>query len=121
MSPRLELSLEDDTCAPGGTIRGRVLVVEGGRSRSLVASLEYVEETQDYRDVGKAISGGPLHEGELVAGAEFPFALQLPADALPEYRSQHGELYWQVHVRSDEFGIDTHVRHRIALTHPTDG
>jgi hypothetical protein len=48
-------------------------------------------------------------------GCGSPFTLVLPADALPSYRSQNGELYWEVHARSDELGRDTHVRERVLV------
>ena len=42
-------------------------------------------------------------------------ALDLPADALPGYRSEHGELYWEIDVKSDEMGPDTHLRRRTEI------
>jgi hypothetical protein len=57
-----------------------------------------------------------LHEGDLAPGTSFAFSFTLPADALPEHRSEHGELWWQLHVRCDEpRGRDEHVRRRIAV------
>jgi hypothetical protein len=59
---------------------------------ALGAILEYKEETADYSEVAISIPSGPLHEGELTAGASFEFELALPPDALPSYKSRHGEL-----------------------------
>ena len=115
MSPRFQLQLDRERYAPGDTIRGTILVLEGGGSRSLEALLEYNEETDDYQEVAISIPSGPLHEGELTTGTSFEFLLALPPDALPNFRSKHGELYWQVDVKSDEAGRDTHERHRIEL------
>ena len=42
-------------------------------------------------------------------------ALSLPPDASPNYQSENGELYWELDVKSDEFGRDTHERHRIEV------
>jgi hypothetical protein len=51
----------------------------------------------------KAVSGrGPLHEDELTVGTSLEFELALPPDALPSYKSRHGELYWELDVKSDE-------------------
>jgi hypothetical protein len=43
------------------------------------------------------------------------FELSLPPDASPNYQSENGELYWELDVKSDEFGRDTHERHRIEV------
>jgi hypothetical protein len=45
--------------------------------------------------------------GDLMAGTSFDFELALPRDAFPNYRSEHGELYWQLDVKSDEFAGDS--------------
>jgi hypothetical protein len=110
---RLELQLEQNRYEPGAAVKGSVLVVEGGRSRTLDVSLTYFEE--DCLDEATSISSGPLHEGDLAAGMAFPFELMLPADAFPNYESEHGELYWELDVCSDEFGRDTHTRKRIQV------
>lgn len=115
MSLRLELTLDHDVCAPGDTIHGQIAVMEGGSSKSLEAFLEYREDTDDYSGVATGIPTGILHEGDLVAGTEFHFELSLPADAYPNFSSQHCRLYWQVHVRSDRRGRDTHEHHRIEV------
>ena len=63
MSPELQLQLYDaHPYAPGETIKGNVLVVEGGRSRSLRVELRYNEKTKDYLNVPTMISAAPLHE-----------------------------------------------------------
>jgi hypothetical protein len=115
VSPRLQLQLDRERYAPGDTIKGTILVLEGGASRALEARLEYHEETADYSEVAVSIPSGSLHEGELTAGTSFVFELGIPADALPSYKSRHGELYWEVDVKSDESGRDTHERRRVEL------
>lgn len=115
MSAQLELLLDRDRCAPGETIRGTIVVVEGGHSRSLEVLLEYKEETEDCAGVATSVSSGPLHAGDLATGMSFEFELALPQDALPNYRSEHGELYWTLDVKSEEFGADTHERRRIEV------
>jgi hypothetical protein len=118
VSPRLQLQLDRDLYGPGETVSGAVSVLEGGDSRSLEAFLEYKEETADYVEVAISIPSGPLHDGDLTTGASFEFALALPPDALPSYASEHGELYWEVDAKSDEFGRDTHDRRRIEIELP---
>jgi len=115
MSPRFELMLDRDRCAPGDTITGTIRVLEGGRSRSLEVLLEYHERTEDYATVATDVATGPLHTGDLTTDMAFRFALTLPPDALPNYRSAHSELYWELDVKSEELGRDTHERRRIDL------
>jgi hypothetical protein len=115
VSPVLELWLDREHYAPGDTVRGTVRVLEGDRSRSLEVTLNYNELTEDYAAVAASVSSGPLNTGDLTTGMSFGFALALPQDAFPNYSSEHGELFWEVDARSDEFGTDTHVRRRIEV------
>jgi hypothetical protein len=115
VSPQFQLQLDRKCYAPGDAINGTVLVVEGGGSRSLEALLEYKEETDDYLEVANSISSGQLQSGELGTGTTFEFELLLPEDALPNYKSEHGELYWELDLKSDERGRDTHERRRIEI------
>jgi hypothetical protein len=116
--PRFQLRLERQRYSPGDTITGSVDVLESGRSRSLEVSLDYNEETEDFLDLGTRAGSQRLHEGEVATGMSFPFELALPTDALPNYRSEHGELYWEVHVKSDQPGRDAHERRRIEIELP---
>jgi hypothetical protein len=118
VTPRFQLQLDREHYAPGDSVRGTILVVEGGGSRSLHALLQYMEASPDYSKAAITISSGALHEGDLTAGTSFEFELALPPDALPNHESTHGELYWEVDVRSDEFGRDTHERKRIEVALP---
>jgi hypothetical protein len=113
VSTRFQLHLERERYTPGDTVRGTILVLAGGRSRSVEVLLQYTEETADYSEVATSVSSGPLHEGDLTTGTSFEFELALPPDALPNYQSLHGQLYWDVNVKSDEFGRDTWERRRI--------
>ncbi|MBA2360395.1 MAG: hypothetical protein H0V79_05570 [Actinobacteria bacterium] len=101
---------------PGEVVRGTVVVVEGGSSRTLEVSLNYREQTgDDYEDTPVTRSGGPIHTGDLTTGASYQFEIPLPGDALPNFKSKHGELWWEVDARSDERGRDTHERQRIEV------
>jgi hypothetical protein len=117
VSPRLQLHLEHERYRPGDAVKGTILVLEGGGSRSLEVLLTYNEKTKDYLDVATSIPS-TLHEGDLTTGTSFEFELALPPDASPGYKSEHGELYWEVDAKSDEAGRDTHDRRRIEIELP---
>jgi hypothetical protein len=99
-------------------VRGRVAVLGGGKSRALYASLRFREKTADYAATAVEREIPALHEGELSSGTSFPFAIQLPPDALPGVESPHGALYWEVEAKSDELGIDTLVQRRFEVEVP---
>ena len=114
MSPAFELQLERESFAPGERVAGSVLVTEGGGSRALEVVLAFREKSPDYEETAVSQSE-TLHTGDVQTGQTLAFALELPADALPAYRSEHGELYWEIDVKSDEMGRDTHLRRRIEV------
>jgi hypothetical protein len=113
MSLSFELRLDDEQYKPGAKVAGTVVVTTGGRSRALQVELQYVEETSDYLEVASSFSTAFLHEGDLQTNAWFRFELWLPPDALPNYDSTHGQLYWRLDVKSDEPGLDSHELRRI--------
>lgn len=115
MSPRLAVELERAHHRPGETVRGVVIVSEGGRSRGLDVRLEYREQSPDYIEVARTIPGTRLVEGDLSASQRLPFALELPGDALPSLASAHGTLSWVVVARCDERGFDTIVVERFRV------
>jgi hypothetical protein len=117
VSLRLEIRLGRESFQAGQAVTGSVLVAEGGGSRNLEAALELHEKSPDYEEVPVMVAQA-LHTGELKTGRSFDFALQLPGTAVPGYRSEHGELYWELDVKSDEAGLDTHVRRRIEVLPP---
>jgi hypothetical protein len=116
---KLEVQLDAERYAPGETVTGSVLVIEGGGSRKLDVSLHFRERTsEDDEHTPVTLSSGELHAGDLTTGASYPFAIRLPEDALPNFKSKHGELFWEVDARSNERGRDTHERHRIEVVTP---
>jgi hypothetical protein len=117
---KLEVQLDRERYSPGDTVSGTVLVLEGGASRKLEVSLEFREEAEDgYEDTPLRVPGGELHASDLAMGASYQFAIALPADALPNLKTEHGKLWWEVDARSDERGRDTHERKTFAvLTQP---
>jgi hypothetical protein len=115
VSPKLGVELERERYAPGDGVRGTVTVLEGGGSRKLEVVLAFREQVGDYEHTATTIDGGELHGGDLALGASYGFEVALPDDALPSYRSRHGELYWELEVRSDERGRDTRERRRVEV------
>jgi hypothetical protein len=114
VSPAFDVQLERDRFAPGERVAGAVLVTEGGGSRTLDVTLAFHEKSPDYEETPVSVTQA-LQTGDLQAGQSLAFALDLPGDALPGHRSEHGELYWELDVKSDEIGPDTHVRRRIEV------
>ena len=90
-------------------------VIEGGNSRSLSVDVRFRERTTDYSSTAATYGEAVLHQGELTPGASFPFAIQLPPDCFPSFSTQNGELYYEVHARSDERGPDTQAELRISV------
>ena len=111
---RLRPRLDRAHYRAGEVVRGTVDVLEGRPSRALEARLDYVERPPT-AEVATSISSGPLHTGDLTAGASFAFELALPADALPNLESAHGPLFWQLDVKSDRRGRDVHERQRVQI------
>jgi hypothetical protein len=112
VSPTLSIEVDEPAGGafkPGDWVRGRVSVAEGGRSRALDVELRFRERTNDYSAVAATYGKTQLHEGELVAGTSFPFAIQLPADCYPTFATDNAALFYELHARSDERGLDTHA------------
>lgn len=121
MSDVLHLQLERGRYAPGEVVCGVVTVMLGQDSRTLSVSCDYCEETSDYMEVGASSGSVVLCQGPLVAGQSFPFALTLPAEALPAFRARHGKLFWRVDAKSDRGGRDPHTRLPIDVIPPDAG
>lgn len=111
----LALALERDRLEPGEWLRGEVVVLQPADARSLEVFVRFQERTEDYKEPALTGRTGPLHRGPLAAGSRFPFALQLPPDAPPPYRSRFGELYWEVDAKLDRSGRDAHAEQRIVV------
>jgi hypothetical protein len=114
VSPAFQVQLERDRFAPGERVAGTVLVTEGGGSRGIDVTLGFHEKSPDYEETAASFTQ-TLHTGDVQTGQSLGFALDLPEDALPGPRSEHGELFWELDVKSDEMGLDTHMRRRIEV------
>jgi hypothetical protein len=112
VSPKLTVDIDkpvEGSFKPGDWVRGRVDVLEGGKSRALHVEVRFRERTSDYSATPATYGQTQLHEGELSAGASFPFAVQLPPDCFPSLQTTNAMLFYEVHARSDERGLDTHA------------
>ncbi|MDQ3822163.1 MAG: hypothetical protein M3321_02850 [Actinomycetota bacterium] len=112
---RLAIDLDAERVAVGEEVTGRVLVLEGGRSRSLTLTLSFRERSPAYLETPLG-TAAVLHRGDLATGQAFEFRVELPAGALPSVHGKHGELFWEVEAASDEPGLDTRVSRRVEVT-----
>jgi hypothetical protein len=112
---KLALELGAEGVAAGDEVLGRVLVVEGGRSRSLTLTLSFRERSPAYLETPFS-DGGVLHEGDLATGQALEFRFVLPNDALPSVKTRHGELFWELEAVSDAPGLDTRVSRVLEVT-----
>ena len=111
---KLELELTAESVPPGGTVAGRVSVVEGGDSRELTLTLTFYEHTRDFT-IPAAQTSAVVHQGAVTTGESYEFSFALPEDAVPSVETKNGELYWELELRSDEPGFDTHVRRELRV------
>jgi hypothetical protein len=105
---KLALELDAQRVAPGEDVTGRVVVLEGGRSRSLTLKVSFRERSPTFLEtpVGEA---AVVHEGDLATGHAVEFRFTLPDGALPGVKGKHGELIRELEAVSDEPGLDTRV------------
>ncbi len=111
---KLEIELQSDHVGPGGDVAGQVNVTEGGKSRSLTLNLSFYEQTRDYL-VAAYSTGFVVHEGEVRQGESYEFSFTLPSEAPTSAKTKNGKLYWELEVKSDEPGVDTHSRRRLEV------
>jgi hypothetical protein len=115
VSPKLAIELDKASFGSGDPVSGSVNIIEGGKSRSLSLQLVYREKTADVEDAELELPATLLHQGDLETGGTCSFTVVLPDDAPPAYASEHGEMYWCVVARSDEFGPDTVLERRVEV------
>lgn len=100
----LDLRLERARFAPGETVRGSVLVVEGEGGRGEVRiALSFRERSTEYEAVAASVPGDALTV-ELSPGSSHPFSIRLPEDARPSYVAPHGGMWWTVDATAGEHG-----------------
>ncbi len=111
---KLGLELAAESVAPGETVAGRIKVVEGGDSRKLTLTLTFYEHTRDFT-IPAAQTSAVVHQGAVTTGDSYEFSFALPEDAVPSVETKNGKLYWELELRSDEPGLDTHVRRELRV------
>ena len=112
---KLAIELDAERAAAGEEVSGRVLVLDGGRSRSLTLTVSFRERSPSFLETPFS-DGGVVHEGDLATGQAVEFRFALPNDALPTVKGRHGELFWELEAVSDEPGLDTRVSRRLEVT-----
>jgi hypothetical protein len=112
---RLRVEVDGEPVAPGAAVAGRVVVEDGGGARSLSVRLAFVERTESCSKVVREAATEPIADGDLADGAVFSFALQLPADALPDVATPHGRIGWELRARVDRAGPDPTVDRPLSL------
>jgi hypothetical protein len=111
---KLALELAAESIPPGGTVAGRIKVAEGGDSRELTLTLTFYEHTRDFT-IPAAQTSAVVHQGAVTTGDAYEFSFALPEDAVPSVETKNGKLYWELELRSDEPGFDTHVRRELRV------
>lgn len=111
---KLELELTAESIPPGGTVTGRINVIEGGDSRDLTLTLTFYEHTRDFT-IPAAQTSAVVHQGAVSTGDSYEFSFALPEDTVPSVETKNGKLYWELELRSDEPGFDTHVRRELRV------
>ncbi len=84
-----------------GSVSGVVAFTEPARVRSLEAFVSYGEHTAQFSHVLMWLRSGPLAEGEIAAGTEIPFSVELPERPYAAVSTQWGTLGWELVVKAD--------------------
>jgi hypothetical protein len=119
--PRTVPRFARDDHRPGEAVEGVLEVVAPlGDVRRLDAYLKYVDRSPNLSGAVTHAAAEPLHEGPLEVGAHVPFALPLPADALPNWdhpaTAELGTLSWALVVEADiGGGLDTITTHAVPV------
>jgi hypothetical protein len=111
---KLELELDYGHVTPGEQLTGRVVVLEGGASRTLTLTVRFCERSRQLESTAFSTST-VLHHGDLATGQTMEFGCELPKDALPSVKGKVGELFWELEASSDEPGPDTQIRRRFEV------
>lgn len=115
----LQVQVAPGPFAPGDTVRGQVVVDRDVSARELLVALRYIETSPDYEECAIEVASVPLAQGQVRAGATVEFALDLPVDALPGFRSAHASLHWEVDAWVNKRGLDPHTKVEIDVGLPS--
>jgi len=115
---QLEVRLDRERYAPGETVRGSIVVVEGRGPGEIAVSLNFHERSTEYEAVAIETPRVSLHRGDLIKGSAHRFAIALPEDAPPSQTTVHGALWWAVDASAGEPGASPVVSRRIEVQAP---
>jgi hypothetical protein len=104
---RFDVELDSPEAGPGDPVAGVARAGEDERSRRVFARLYFMETVGGKIHRVAELEPETLHEGDLRAGQELRFRLELPAGALRTYSGEESRLGWYVEVVSDEPGFDS--------------
>jgi hypothetical protein len=119
----LELRLDSARVAAGESVRGTVTALGDEDVDSLEVLLRFRERSRLRSATAFEISTGPLARDDLNRGdRRLCFELRVPEDALPAYRTKHGELWWEVDAHhAGRGGHDLHRTCRIEVIARSSG
>jgi hypothetical protein len=98
---RLRVDPATTAVAPGDAVSGRVVILEGGAARSVVAQLEFVERVAKFSRTAHVEGPTVIATADLEPSTVLPFALEMPANAPPSLSTPVGSLDWDLVVRVD--------------------
>ena len=98
---RLRIDVDAVQVTAGDTVRGDVVVTEGGPARAVRAHLELVERVDKRTRAGRVESATRIGDGPLIAGELRHLELRLPPDAQPDLETSVGSLHWDLVVSVD--------------------
>lgn len=104
--------------APADTVRGQFVVDRDLSAREILVALRYVETSPDYEERAPEVTSVPLAQGQVRAGATLEFALDLAVNALPQFRSGHASLHWEVDAWVNKRGRDPHATLELDVRRP---
>ena len=114
----MKLTLERDSFVPGDRVRGRVEVEKGGLQEIQVGLL-FREEVPNLDATTRQVLAPDFEgSGDIPAGAVLPFEIEVPADAPPNIKTAHAELFWEVVARTDHVGADKVQSRRVEIRAP---
>jgi hypothetical protein len=114
----VKLTIERDRFVPGDRVRGRVHVEKGGLQEIQVGLL-FREEVPDLDATTRQVLAPDFEgSGDIPAGAVLPFEIEVPADAPPNFKTKHAELFWEVVAATDRVGADSPVSQKVEIRAP---
>jgi hypothetical protein len=100
----MEIEIDSASLAPGQSVKGTARTGRPGLQHVRVGLL-FREESGGWEvTISQVLAEGFEDARDYPEGAELPFAIEVPGDALPSVRGRHGGLFWEVVARTDRVG-----------------